>query len=104
MLIDGQSGSIVGLNTIGLRRAGYSADELTAARQHTVLFTVEVSLGQKYWNTQNGIHYRFASHLPTFLAQGRRGFVQERRSPPSSAATLRIRVADEKRNIRAKAG
>ena len=46
-----------------------------------------------------------AAHLHTFLAQGRRGFVQERRAPPSSAATLRLRIADEeKRNIRAKAG
>jgi UDP-N-acetylglucosamine acyltransferase len=106
MLIDGQSGSIVGLNTIGLRRAGYPADELTELKAaYRAIYRRGLSWTEVLETLKTEFTTGLASHLHTFLAQGRRGFVQERRSPPSSAATLRLRIADEeKRNIRAKAG
>jgi UDP-N-acetylglucosamine acyltransferase len=106
MLIDGQSGSIVGLNTIGLRRAGYPAEELTELKAaYRAIYRRGLSWTEVLETLKTEFTTGLASHLHTFLAQGRRGFVQERRSPPSSAATLRLRIADEeKRNIRAKAG
>ena len=48
MLIDGQSGSIVGLNTIDFGELAIQQTNSPRSRQHTVLFTVGV-LGQKYW-------------------------------------------------------
>ena len=106
MLIDGQSGSIVGLNTIGLRRAGYPADELTELKAaYRAIYRRGLSWTEVLETLKTEFTTGLASHLHTFLAQGRRGFVQERRSPPSSTSTLRLRIADEeKRNIRAKAG
>ena len=106
MLIDGQSGSIVGLNTIGLRRAGYPADELTSLKAaYRVIYRRGLPWTEVLETLKTEFTTGLAAHLHTFLAQGRRGFVQERRAPPSSAATLRLRIADEeKRNIRAKAG
>ena len=106
MLIDGQSGSIVGLNTIGLRRAGYPAEELTELKAaYRAIYRRGLSWTEVLETLKTEFTTGLASHLHTFLAQGRRGFVQERRSPPSSTSTLRLRIADEeKRNIRAKAG
>ena len=106
MLIDGQSGSIVGLNTIGLRRAGYPADQLTELKAaYRAIYRRGLPWTEVLETLKTEFTTGLASHLHTFLAQGRRGFVQERRSPPSSAATLRLRIADEeKRSIRAKAG
>ena len=106
MLIDGQTGSVVGLNTVGLRRAGYAVDEITALK---AAYRVIYRRGLPWADVLEALRVEFptglAAHLHPFLSEGRRGFVQERRGPPSPAATLRLRVAeDDKRRLRAKAG
>ena len=95
MLIDGQSGSIVGLNTIGLRRAGYSADELTQLKAARVIYRRGLPWAEVLETLKTDFTTGLASHLHTFLAQEGE-FVQERRSPPSSAATLRIQSLTKK--------
>lgn len=107
MLIDGQTGSVVGLNSVGLRRAGFATEEITALK---AAYRVIYRRGLIWSEVLEALRVEFpsglAAHLYTFLAGGRRGFVQERRGPPSAAATLRLRVADDdtKRGPRAKAG
>lgn len=106
MLIDGQTGSVVGLNTVGLRRAGYSNDEIaTLKAAYRVIYRRGLPWAEVLETLRAEFPSGLAAHLHTFLADGRRGFVQERRGPPSPAATLRLRVAeDDKRRLRAKAG
>ena len=107
MLIDGQTGSVVGLNSVGLRRAGFATEEITTLK---AAYRVIYRRGLPWTEVLETLRVEFpsglAAHLYEFLEGGRRGFVQERRGPPSAAATLRLRVADDesKRSLRAKAG
>ncbi len=88
-LLDGDTGMVVGLNRVGLRRAGLSSDEinqLKAAyrvvyRQELTWNEVQATLGDQFGDGP-------AAELARFLTGGTRGFAQERRTPPG--ATIRI--------------
>ena len=106
VMIDGTSGLIVGLNLVGLRRNGYSQDqiaELKAAyrliyRRGLRWVEVLTQLEQAYTSGP-------AADFHPFLSKGTRGFVQERRMPPG--ATLKLRRAsddDENRPSISRAG
>jgi len=104
LLLDGQTSCVVGLNIVGLRRSGHSADdiaELKAAyraiyRRGLPWREVLEVLGREFVSPA-------VSHLRDFLSSGSRGFAQERRAPP--APTLKLRVPEEDQPaIRAKAG
>lgn len=89
MMVDGGSGLIVGLNVVGLRRAGYSASDLSELKAaYRLIFRrgltwreVLVALREEY---PSGA----ASLLHRFMSDGKRGFTQERRTPPG--ATVRL--------------
>jgi UDP-N-acetylglucosamine acyltransferase len=104
MLVDGQTGCIVGLNVVGLRRSGHSADDIADLK---AAYRVIYRRGLPWKEVLDVLRAEFESgpvgHLREFLGQGSRGFSQERRAPP--AATLRLRVPDEEVTVlRAKAG
>jgi UDP-N-acetylglucosamine acyltransferase len=104
MLVDGQSGCIVGLNVVGLRRSGHSAEDIADLK---AAYRVIYRRGLPWKEVLDVLGNEFESgpvnHLRAFLGSGTRGFSQERRSPPST--TLRIRVPDEDATVlRAKAG
>lgn len=104
MLLDGQSGCIVGLNNVGLRRSGHSADDIADLK---AAYRVIYRRGLPWKEVLDTLRRDFTSgpvaHLRDFLGGGTRGFSQERRAPP--APTLRIRVAeDDPATVRAKAG
>ena len=104
MLIDGQTGSVVGLNVVGLRRSGHSADDIAALK---LAYRLIYRRGLSWREVLETLHREFdagpVTHLTGFLSTGTRGFTQERRAPPST--TLRLRVPDEDTAIiRAKAG
>ncbi len=91
--VDGATSLIVGLNTVGLRRAGLSRAELDELKE---AYRIVFRRGLR-WN--EAIELLKASYpdgrpaaLWCFLDQTKRGCVQERRTP--RAATLRLRVAD----------
>lgn len=92
MLTDGSASMIVGLNRIGLRRAGFDRNDvaqLKAAyrviyRQGTTFSTMVAALEEQF---PTGVAAEFAS----FFQSGQRGFAQERRSPPG--VTLKIHSA-----------
>jgi UDP-N-acetylglucosamine acyltransferase len=94
MLVDGQSGCIVGLNIVGLKRSGHSADEIAELKS---AYRAIYRRGLPWKQVLDALAEEFRSgpalHLRAFLSAGTRGFAQERRAPP--AATLRLRVADE---------
>lgn len=106
MLVDGQSGCVVGLNIVGLKRSGHSAEDIadlksayrTVYRRGFPWKDVLAALGNEF-------HSGPVAHLLDFLSSGSRGFAQERRAPP--APTLRLCVPDETTvaaEVRARAG
>jgi UDP-N-acetylglucosamine acyltransferase len=104
MLLDGQSGCIVGLNIVGLRRSGHTADDVGELK---AAYRVIYRRGLPWREVIEALRLEFSgeatAHLRTFLESGSRGFAQERRAPPTP--TLRLRVPDEDTPpIRAKAG
>jgi UDP-N-acetylglucosamine acyltransferase len=105
MLVDGQSGCIVGLNVVGLRRSGHSAEDIAELK---AAYRIIYRRGLPWKEVLDVLRQDFGSgpvnHLSSFLGSGTRGFAQERRAPPA-AATLRLRVPeDDSTAIRSKAG
>lgn len=104
MLLDGQSGCIVGLNIVGLRRSGHSADDISELK---AAYRAIYRRGLPWREVIEALRLEFGGeatgHLRAFLEGGSRGFAQERRAPP--APTLKLRVPDEDTPpVRAKAG
>ena len=105
MLVDGQSGCIVGLNVVGLRRSGHSAEDIADLK---AAYRTIYRRGLAWQDVLEMLKTEFSSsgpvqHLRQFLGGGTRGFSQERRAPP--APTLRLRVPDDDPVIaRSKAG
>ena len=104
MLLDGQSGCVVGLNNVGLRRSGHTPDDIVDLK---AAYRVIYRRGLPWNEVLDTLRREFTSgpvaHLRDFLGGGARGFSQERRAPP--APTLRLRVADDDpATVRAKAG
>jgi len=104
MLVDGQTGCIVGLNVVGLRRSGHTPEDIAELKG---AYRVVYRRGLPWKEVLDVLDQEFASgpvrHLRQFLTGGSRGFAQERRVPPST--TLRLRVPEEEAAvIRARAG
>lgn len=91
--VDGATSLIVGLNTVGLRRAGLSRAELDELKE---AYRVVFRRGMRWTEAIEELKASFPAGRPAalwqFLEQTKRGCVQERRTP--RAATLRLRVAD----------
>lgn len=92
--VDGGTGLIVGLNLIGLRRNGFTAGEITELK---AAYRVIYRSGATWTEVLQSLAAQYAqgpaSRFHEFLSQGTRGFVQERRMPPS--ATLKLRRTEE---------
>lgn len=99
MLLDGDTCMVVGLNRVGLRRAGYTQDEIAQLKAaYRVIYRHNLT-----WNdVLASLALQFtdgpAAALHEFLTGGSRGFVQERRTPPG--ATLRIHREDDEAALR----
>jgi UDP-N-acetylglucosamine acyltransferase len=104
MLVDGQTGCVVGLNVVGLRRSGHSAEDITALKSaYRVIYRRGLPWREVLEALQREFEAGPVAHLAGFLSSGSRGFAQERRAPPST--TLRLRVPeDDATIIRARAG
>jgi len=94
MLVDGQSGCIVGLNIVGLKRSGHSPEEIAELK---AAYRTIYRRGLPWKQVLEALEAEFPSgpsrHLCGFLNTGTRGFAQERRAPP--ATTFRLRVAED---------
>jgi UDP-N-acetylglucosamine acyltransferase len=92
--IDGGSTMVVGLNRVGLRRAGFTTQQMGDLKE---AYRVIYRSGLSWEEMLDTLQSQFtagpaAEFLPFFLGGHQRGFVQERRTPPG--ATVRI-VRDE---------
>jgi UDP-N-acetylglucosamine acyltransferase len=87
--VDGGTTMIVGLNKVGLRRAGFSVQDLT---QLKAAYRTIYRSGLTWEETLDVLRTQFtegpaAEFLPFFTA-GKRGFIQERRTPPGAVVRL----------------
>jgi UDP-N-acetylglucosamine acyltransferase len=95
--IDGGTTMVVGLNKVGLRRAGLTGAEFG---QLKAAYRIIYRSGLTWQETLDMLHAQFtegpaAEFLTFFLAGGNRGFVQERRMPPGAVVRLVRDEADE---------
>jgi UDP-N-acetylglucosamine acyltransferase len=106
--IDGISGCVVGLNLVGLRRNGYTTDDITQLKS---AYRLIYRRGLKWSEVLEQLKSDFtdgpAAVYADFLSGGTRGFAQERRMPPG--ATIKFRPSVEEAPVasaerRAKAG
>jgi UDP-N-acetylglucosamine acyltransferase len=91
--LDGKTTTVVGLNIIGLRRAGFGDADLAQLKR---AYRMVYRSGLTWSETLTALSETFkdgpaAQFLP-FLSQGKRGFVPERRTP--RAAFLSFKPAD----------
>lgn len=103
--VDGASSSVVGLNVVGLRRAGYSNDEIMQLKE---AYRVIFRSGLRWEEILTDLSQRFTSgpataFLEFFESGGQRGFTRERRMP--RRATIKMReAAEEPQPLRRAAG
>lgn len=92
--VDGQSSLIVGLNKVGLKRAGFTDVDMKQLKE---AYRVIYRSGARWNDVVAAIKSQFptgaAAAFGEFFSEGKRGFVQERRTPPS--ATLKLAGGDE---------
>ncbi|MGI9455858.1 MAG: acyl-ACP--UDP-N-acetylglucosamine O-acyltransferase [Aeoliella sp.] len=89
MTVDGETNQVVGLNRVGLRRAGVDAGERTELKDAYQLLYRE---GLQWERLLEALDARFtsgaAAELAPFLRETTRGYVRERRAP--SKPTIRL--------------
>ena len=102
--VDGLSSLVVGLNQIGLRRAGYKLEEI---RQLKAAYRVIYRSGLAWAEVLKQLKSEFsdgpAAVFYRFLSTTTRGITPERRLPPGATIKLR-RDTEDQPQIRAKAG
>lgn len=83
VLTDGATALVVGLNSVGLRRAGFDRQEVLDLK---AAYRVIYRQGTTFRETIAALEEQFTQGVATEFAEffqgGQRGFVQERRSPP----------------------
>jgi len=94
--LDGDSAMVVGLNKVGLRRAGITNDEILDLK---AAYRVIYRSGLMWQEMLDTLRLEFpvgvSSEFAVFFSGGKRGFVQERRTPPGAIVRLRRDEADE---------
>jgi len=102
--VDGGSSLIVGLNLVGLRRAGYSAEQIVELKAaYRLIYRQELTWTEVVERLGKNFTTGPAARFHEFFQGGKRGFTPERRGP--SSATLRLPdTIEESVTLRAKAG
>lgn len=104
--VDGYSSQIVGLNLIGLKRSGFTGDEI---QQLKAAYRLIYRSGMKWSDMLQELAEKFpdgpAGAFHPFFSGGQRGFIAERRTPKSATLKLARGAAtdDKQKNLR-KAG
>lgn len=88
--VDGWSSFVVGLNQIGLRRAGYSAAEIRRLKDaYRVIYRSGLSWNEILARLKEEFCEGLAAQYYQFLSTTTRGITQERRLPPGATIKLR---------------
>jgi UDP-N-acetylglucosamine acyltransferase len=88
--VDGLSSFVVGLNQIGLRRAGYDGETIRQLKiAYRLIYRSELSWAEILERLREQCGYGPAAHFYEFLSTTVRGIVPERRPPPGATIKLR---------------
>lgn len=88
--VDGGTSLVVGINSIGLRRAGISNDEIRSIREaYRVLYEELRPLSEVVKTLRQRFTTGLASHYAEFLIGSKRGFIQDRRNSGKSLKLVR---------------
>jgi len=97
VLTDGATALVVGLNTVGLRRAGLDRQQiLTLKAAYRLIYRKGLTFRDTIVALEEQFPQGFAAEFAEFFQGGQRGFVQERRRPPQIA--LRVHPAIDEIN------
>lgn len=92
VVVDGLSSRVVGLNRVGLRRNGFTAEEMSQLKEaYRVLYRGTASWQETLAELERCFPSGPAARFHTFCQEARRGIVQERRG----AATPTLRLLDD---------
>lgn len=102
--VDGLSSYIVGLNQIGLRRAGHSSEDIVRLKEaYRIIYRSNLSWNEILTRLRDEYSEGLVGRFYEFLSTTTRGILCERRLPPG--ATLKIRAEPEEcRQVQVKAG
>ncbi|NQU22907.1 MAG: acyl-ACP--UDP-N-acetylglucosamine O-acyltransferase [Candidatus Nealsonbacteria bacterium] len=102
--IDGLSSLVVGLNRVGLRRAGYSTDAIGQLKDaYRLIYRSGLTWAEVLKRLKVEFPEGPAARFYSFLSTTTRGIASERRAP--RAATIKLhRTPDQQPELRAKAG
>jgi len=94
VMIDGECTKVVGLNLVGLRRSGFTQDQIIQLKAaYQVIYRSDLAWSDVLARLREEFPDGPVTELARFLSTGERGFVQERRRPRS--ATVKLRVHNE---------
>lgn len=89
VMTDGDSAMIVGLNKVGLRRSGMERDETMQLKEaYRLIYRQGLPFEEMIEALQRTYATGPATEFAEFFHGSKRGFVQERRSPPKAAIRL----------------
>ncbi len=92
VLTDGATALVVGLNTVGLRRAGLDRQQILDLKAaYRLIYRKGLAFRETLVALEEQFSQGVASEFAEFFQGGQRGFVQERRRPPRMA--LRVHPA-----------
>jgi len=102
--IDGLSSLVVGLNQIGLRRAGYSSEGVLQLKEaYRVIYRSRLTWNEILARLEGLFSHGPAARYYQFLSTTTRGIISERRLPPGATIKLR-RDVDQEPRLRVRAG
>lgn len=94
--IDGGTGAVVGLNRVGLRRAGIDRNQIREIKAaYQLIYRSGLAFSERLEGLAEGFSSGPAAEFEPFLRETSRGFARERRSPPGGT----IRVLDDARDL-----
>lgn len=94
--IDGGTTMVVGLNRVGLRRAGFSPQEVTQLKTaYRAIYRSALPWDEMLDVLESQFTTGPAAEYAQFFREGTRGFVQERRTPPGATVRLMRDEHDE---------
>jgi len=93
--VDGQTGEIVGLNLVGLKRNGFTPDQIVALKEaYRLIYRSALPWREMLARLAQDFADGPAAPMVEFLHGGTRGFSQERRRPPGVTLKLRADAED----------
>jgi UDP-N-acetylglucosamine acyltransferase len=95
VLTDGGTALIVGLNRVGLQRAGLTRTEILELKAaYRVIYREGLTFNEMVETLEQRFVQGVATEFAEFFRSGTRGFIQERRSPPKVALRIHSAVDD----------